>query len=318
MPASSPEPQDLQTLFDLSVDILIVTSSTEMLAYNPAYETTLGYTAKWLKENNFFDVVHPDDRQITIEQMGKVMQGATTVLFEIRCLTAAGETRWIQWSSRMDPATQRVYAIGRDITNVRIDQERLQRYADLLERTQQELKEAIEELTRVANTDQLTSLLNRHAFEARAHEELSRAERAGHPLAVAMLDIDHFKRVNDTHGHPTGDVVLREVARRLDAARRTHDVLGRWGGEEFIVLLPEATLDEARIAVERMTLAVSARPVIVGSLELPIRLSGGITAGSVAFDTTLHDVVELADAALLQAKRNGRDRIEVEPLPVLS
>lgn len=250
------------------------------------------------------------------------MSGTTTVMFENRIITASGDALWFQWSSRMAPVTKRVYSVGRDITNIRtnirVNRERLQRYADLLERTQAELKGAIEELTRVSNTDQLTGLLNSHAFEARAHEELSRAERTGRPLAVAMIDIDHFKSVNDTHGHPTGDVVLREVSRRLDNSRRNHDILGRWGGEEPIILLPEATLDEARIAAERMTLAVSARPITVGSLGLPIRLSGGITAGSIAFDTTLRDVVEVADRALIQAKRNGRDRIEVEPLPALS
>lgn len=246
-----PSTAELRRLFDLSVDILVVVDPPHVLAYNPAYESSLGYTAEWLDEHDFFEIVHPDDRERTIAEMTKAFEGVTTVLFEIRCFTADGETRWFQWSSRADPKTGRIYASGRDVTNTHIDSERLERYAELLERTQQELKAAIEELTRVSNTDPLTGLLNRRAFESRALEELGRAERAGRPIAVAMLDIDLFKSVNDSHGHPTGDVVLREVARRLDAARRHSDLVGRWGGEEFIALFPEITLEEARGAVER-------------------------------------------------------------------
>jgi len=310
-----PEPQDLQALFDLSVDVLIVIDSENLYAYNPAASSAFGYPPEWVQEHNFLEVVHPDDREATIASIAEAMGGTTTIMFENRIITASGEILWIQWSSRMDPVTQRVYSVGRDITNIRVNRERLQRYADLLERTQAELKEAIGELTRVSNTDQLTGILNRRAFEARAHEELSRAERTGRPLAVAMMDIDHFKSVNDTHGHPTGDVVLREVARRLDNSRRNHDILGRWGGEEFIALFPDVSVDEARTAVERMTLSVAARPITVGSLSLPVRLSAGVSAQTVTPGTNLSQLLATADQALLRAKELGRDRVEVARPP---
>ncbi len=311
-----PTAADLRKLFDLSVDVLIIVDvqAERIVAYNPAYEMSLGYTAEWLETHNFLDIVHPDDRGRTVAEMAQAFGGVTTVLFEIRCVTMDGDTRWFQWSSRADPETGRAYAAGRDVTSTHVDTERLQRYADLLERTQQELKDAIEELTRVSNTDPLTGLLNRRAFEKRAMEELSRAERSGDSIAVAMLDIDHFKAVNDKYGHPMGDVVLREVARRLDAARRHSDIVGRWGGEEFVALFPETTLEESRAAAERLVLAVAARPITVGQQQIPIRLSGGVTAAAVTHGFGLLELVGAADRALLRAKKEGRDRIETEEM----
>lgn len=305
---------DLQRLFELSVDVLCVVSSDgRILACNPAWEHSLGYDIGWIENHTLFDTTHPDDLESVIAATKRVADGMTTVLFENRCLTASGEVRWFQWNARLDSTTGRIYASGRDITNLHVSQERLQRYADLLERTQVELKEAIEELTAVSNTDQLTGLLNRRAFEQRAAEEISRSQRAGSSIAIAIFDIDQFKVVNDTYGHPTGDVVLREVARRLDAARRHQDIVGRWGGEEFIALFPEATVADARLAAERLMLSVSARPVTVGSLQLPVHLSGGATADRVGVSTSLFDLVAAADIALLRAKENGRDRIETQP-----
>jgi len=308
-----PDVKDLEALFELSVDNLTVSDGERILAFNPAFELTLGYTEQWLQEHSFLEIFHPDDLPAVQSEIERLLQGITTVNFEARCSTTAGEVRWFQFSARADLTRGRIHAIARDVTNSRIDRERLQRYADLLERTQVELKEAIDELTKVSRIDQLTGLPNRRTFEARAIEELSRSERSGHPVAVAMLDIDHFKKVNDTHGHPTGDAVLREISRRLDASRRHQDLVARWGGEEFIALFPETTLDEALVPLERLALSVSARPIRVGSLEIPVRLSGGLTGGVPSPETEVKDLVQVADRALRRAKANGRDRIETEP-----
>ena len=217
------DPVDLEQLFKLSVDLLCVFGlEGEILAVNAACVSALGYTEAELVGRSVFSLVHPDDVEKTLAQVKSTAGGSTTVLLEIREVTAAGEVRWFQWSARADPKHGRIYASGRDVTNQRGDRERLQRYADLLERTQRELREALEELTRVAGIDQLTGLMNRRAFEARATDELSRGPRSQRPLGLVMLDIDHFKTINDSHGHPMGDVVLREVARRLEAARRQY------------------------------------------------------------------------------------------------
>jgi diguanylate cyclase (GGDEF)-like protein/PAS domain S-box-containing protein len=307
---SEPSYQDLQKLFELSVDAMCVASADGvLLSVNPALALGLGYSEQELVGSDMFMLVHPDDRDRTLTALQGNGRGESTILFEVRSLTAGGETRWFQWSARADLSSGRVYASGRDVTSVHIDHERLKRYADLLERTQTELKEALGELTRVANTDPLTGLLNRRAFETRSKDMLANSQLAD--LAFAIFDIDNFKAINDAHGHPTGDVVLREVARRIQSAARRNDVVARWGGEEFVALLPESTLGEARIAAERIAQSVSARPVVVGSLSLQMRLSGGVTVRDGSEIVDLLGLVKAADHALLQAKRNGRDRIEV-------
>ncbi len=306
------DPVDLEQLFKLSVDLLCVFGlEGEILAVNAACVSALGYTEAELVGRSVFSLVHPDDVEKTLAQVKSTAGGSTTVLLEIREVTAAGEVRWFQWSARADPKHGRIYASGRDVTNQRGDRERLQRYADLLERTQRELREALEELTRVAGIDQLTGLMNRRAFEARATDELSRGPRSQRPLGLVMLDIDHFKTINDSHGHPMGDVVLREVARRLEAARRQYDVVGRWGGEEFIVLLPDSPLAEARAAAERFAVAVAARPILLGAVAVAVRISGGVASSAGQEGASFTEIVEMADRGLLRAKQNGRDRIEL-------
>lgn len=305
-------PVDLQSVFSLSVDPLCVSTLTgEILAVNPAYLSSFGYTEAELIGRSFLSVVHPDDLPATLAQVKDTALGSTTVLLENRCTTASGEVRWFQWSARADPARDRVYASGRDVTNQRGDRDRLQRYADLLERTQRELKDALEELTRVANTDQLTGLMNRRAFEARVVDELTRSARVPREMTLVMLDIDHFKAINDAHGHPMGDVVLREVARRIETGCRQHDVVARWGGEEFVALLPDTGGAHAKVVAERFALAVAARPIVLGSLAVDVRMSGGVASRRGDLVATIQELVDAADRALLRAKANGRDRIEL-------
>jgi len=311
-PTAKVDPSDLEYLFSLSVDLLCVSNlEGEILAVNPSYLSSFGYTEAELIGRSFLTLVHPDDLETTLAQVKDTANGSTTVLLEVRGVTASGEVRWFQWSARADPQRGRIYASGRDVTNQRGDRERLQRYADLLERTQRELKEALEELTRVADTDQLTGLMNRRAFEARAGDELSRSSRFRRPVSLVMFDIDYFKAVNDEHGHPMGDVVLREVARRIETGRRQYDLVARWGGEEFIALLSDTSLADAQMIAERFALAVAARPILLGSIAVSIRVSGGIASTNGDELITFHELVDVADRALLKAKESGRDHIEV-------
>ena len=171
----------------------------------------------------------------------------------------------------------------------------------------------LEHAEALSATDDLTGLPNRRAFERALHREIERARRAGTHLAVALLDVDHFKAVNDRFGHPVGDRVLSHVARRLAESFRETDLVCRWGGEEFAVLLPalaEGTAAEALTVVERARRAVSDRPLALGpGLPCPmVSVSGGVAL----FPSAAADPAELlrrADAALYEAKRSGRNRI---------
>jgi diguanylate cyclase (GGDEF)-like protein len=160
----------------------------------------------------------------------------------------------------------------------------------------------------IAMYDGLTELYNRRAFLEIAEREAARARRAAAPTAALMLDLDHFKRVNDAHGHASGDRVLVDFAERLRAAVRSADILGRYGGEEFCVLLPGATIEEASDVAERIRAAVVAKPL--GGLAEVTTVSTGV-AGSARSDCSVDELLAQADAALYRAKRSGRNKVLV-------
>ncbi len=166
-----------------------------------------------------------------------------------------------------------------------------------------------------ATTDPLTGLLNRAAFEERALAELSRASRTGRSLAIAMLDVDHFKKFNDRFGHLAGDAALTAVARAVARTVRGIDAAGRYGGEEFIVLLVEADAEAGVHAVERIRAAVAS----LGPPRIPIgvTVSAGVAVHSGLFErTSFESLVARADAALYSAKKAGRDRVVLETAPL--
>ena len=168
-----------------------------------------------------------------------------------------------------------------------------------------------DELLTQSRTDPLTGCLNRRAILERFTAEAARARRDRQPLSVGMLDLDHFKRVNDEHGHPAGDRVLCELVRRLGAAVRASDVFGRMGGEEFLVLWPNAA--DAQLTAERVRRGVAGAPFAIrdGALALTVSLGVTTTGG----DEALEAVLARADEALYRAKAGGRDRVEVTPCP---
>lgn len=178
-----------------------------------------------------------------------------------------------------------------------------------LERKNRELERMNEELRVRAITDALTGLANRaHGF-ARLEEELSRRRRTGAPLAVVLLDLDHFKRINDTRGHLTGDTVLVGFAGVLKAGLREHDLAARFGGEEFLLVLPETDGAGARAVAEKIRAAVAAHR-FPGLEDQPVTLSAGYAIQTGDDSLTLKDLLRLADEALYRAKAGGRNRVE--------
>ncbi len=156
--------------------------------------------------------------------------------------------------------------------------------------------------------DGVTGLFNhRHVMEL-LKAELERARRYQTGFSVLMIDIDHFKKVNDEHGHPAGDAVLREVAALLQDCMRAVDVVGRYGGEEFVVILPGTSYDEARQTAERVRLRVGSHPFRVDGKELRVTVSIGVSSCPLLGNCGAPDLVDEADKALYRAKRDGRDR----------
>ncbi len=176
-----------------------------------------------------------------------------------------------------------------------------------LKRKEAELAALNVELERLATIDPLTGVANRRSFLARADVELARTKRYAGTCAILALDIDHFKRVNDTYGHAAGDGVLVEFARRVQRCLRTTDLLGRLGGEEFAILAPGIGVAEAAILADRVLAAVRDQPISVDSEKIGVTVSIGISALD-PVDADVAAAQQRADDALYRAKREGRDR----------
>lgn len=174
-------------------------------------------------------------------------------------------------------------------------------------RLQRELIQAREELRFRATHDVLTGVWNRGALLEMLHRELERGARSGTPTAVLMLDLDHFKLVNDTYGHLAGDAVLREVARRMLDHVRTYDFVGRYGGEEFLIVLPGCSREQVEHSAERIRCAVSGEPVPGESCHIPVTVSIGASVAD--HGEGEQEILSAADKALYQAKVAGRNRI---------
>jgi diguanylate cyclase (GGDEF)-like protein len=173
---------------------------------------------------------------------------------------------------------------------------------------QEELLQAREALREQATHDGLTGLLNRTSILDKLDEELSRASRDASPVSVLMVDLDRFKSINDTRGHLAGDAVLREAARRLKSAARRYDSVGRYGGEEFLVVLPGCDLDDAVLQAERMREAIGGTPFLLPCQPVAVTASLGVACSSRCSPATL---VREADDALYLAKADGRNRVVV-------
>ncbi len=175
---------------------------------------------------------------------------------------------------------------------------------------QQSLQETLEIQSYQAQHDPLTGVLNHGEILRVLEMEVNRAERENTSLAVIMGDIDHFKKVNDTFGHVAGDAVLIEVARRIKESIRPYDAIGRYGGEEFLLVLPGCGIDECSQVANRILNVIQEQPVQFKDKSIAVTISLGLTCKKIEH-TELTDIVQAADYALYQAKQNGRNRFEI-------
>jgi len=217
-----------------------------------------------------------------------------------------------------DGEVRRVAVFSEDITESR-------RYEDSLRAANKQLTQQIEEIQRLqaalqeqAVRDSLTGLFNRRYLDETLEREIARAKREGHPLALAMLDVDHFKRLNDTYGHPAGDQVLAALGTLLREDTRAEDVPCRYGGEEFLVLMPHISLESAQERAEQWRRRFAELVIRHGELSLQTTISVGVAAYP-QHGHAANELTQCADLALYLAKHDGRNRVvvfEVTPLTI--
>jgi diguanylate cyclase (GGDEF)-like protein len=177
-----------------------------------------------------------------------------------------------------------------------------------IQKTKSELLQAQESLRFHAEHDALTGVLNRRAIRDLLRKELARCRREQNTLGIILADVDHFKKINDRYGHGAGDAVLVTAMQRIASCLRSYDVVGRYGGEEFLIIAPGCDLELAQKLAERIRVAVGEQLVDLGDESATITLSLGVTLGTAESDPEF--LVALADTAMYQAKRNGRNRVE--------
>ncbi len=181
---------------------------------------------------------------------------------------------------------------------------------------QDNLKHSNELLKELSNTDPLTQLFNRRYMMEVLDKELQRTARKGSPLSLIIIDIDHFKKVNDLYGHQQGDVVLVNVSNLIKQHLRSYDVAARYGGEEFVAVLPETPLDEAIAVAERIRIAIQQLSFSNKIMTLKLTISLGVASFPMPGLDTVDDIIRVADEALYRAKAEGRNRvITLQQLP---
>jgi diguanylate cyclase (GGDEF)-like protein/PAS domain S-box-containing protein len=266
----------------------------QVLYVSPAYERIFGRAAGRLLADfkEWRDSIYPDDLDYAERSLAQVLETGAVEDREYRILDAQGQVRWLSdkcFINRNAEPGERVIIVGiaEDIT---------------------EKKQLEAELQRLATTDVLTQSSNRRHFFECAHHEFEQARLQGAPLAFLLLDIDDFKVINDSYGHPEGDLVLQRVAESGRAALRRGDLFGRIGGEEFAAVFPGCSPDMAQQVAERLQREIQRQSFSHGGQSFSITVSQGLTS-LLPEDETLDSLFARADAAMYEAKRQGKNRI---------
>jgi diguanylate cyclase (GGDEF)-like protein/PAS domain S-box-containing protein len=280
----------------LAEGLLLFDSDNRLLYMNPEAEHLLGWTGEELAGGNIHQRIHRHQPEsVSPEECGiqrALTDGRIHRVEEDMFLRKDGSSFPVAYAAA--PMLRENKIVG--VVTV---------FEDISER-----KRLQDELEHLATHDPLTGLVNRSELERRLVRELQRAERYRHHLAVLMVDIDHFKGVNDTYGHRAGDDVLKAFAARLTDHARRADAVARYGGEEFVLMLPETPVAAAAAMAERLRVSLNEVPIAVAGVVGPITASIGV-AGYPAHGATEEQLLRAADEAMYVAKKSGRNRVHI-------
>lgn len=288
-----------RSLVENTNDVIMVLDATPLeqggpfIVYvNPAFERLMGYRAEEVMGQNPKILQGPDTDDKTRYQLRQAMRAGKAIRTQILNYDKFGNQLWI------------------DINMVPLfDEDGELAYYAAIERDLTEYKRLQSHLENMANTDSLTGLSNRQAFLHRAEKEFARARRYARPLSVVMIDVDHFKSINDRYGHAVGDQVLRQVSAICQYSLRGSDLLGRIGGEEFVLLLPDTPQANAIYVAERMREQLAKTPIDIDGVIITTTASFGVASLSDT-DVNFNGILERADEAMYHAKHDGRNKVK--------
>ncbi len=290
----------LSTIFDSFHDPFnIVDRDYRIVKFNEAYSRMKNMSAKDLFGKKCYEALH--DRSSVCEDcvLVKTFQSKDPCAKEKRVTQANGTEMWLEIY------TYPILDQQKNVTHV------VEYTRDITDRkkAEEEKKQLIENLNYLSTTDSLTGLRNRRALTDTLHQEIERTQRYDTDLSLILCDLDKFKPINDTYGHAAGDAALQAVSEALKTSLRKTDILGRYGGDEFMIILPETSLAAAKMLAEKVRLAVSEIELSVGNNKrIGLSLSLGV-AGCCAPAENLDTLVRLADSALYESKQGGRNRV---------
>ena len=292
--------ETFQTLIHSTTDVVMITDATSeddggprIVYVNPAFETLYGYHADEVLGQSPRLFNGPDTDRHTRYRIRKALREGKGIRTEILKYGKNGLPRWLDMN---------VVPL-RDSAGV------ITHFA-CIERDLTRYKKIERQLATMALFDSLTGTLNRPAFFQHAEKEFARSKRYYRPLSVVMLDIDHFKRVNDQYGHQGGDQVLQIFAEACQEVIRSTDLMGRVGGEEFALLLPDTPIKAAYNLAERLRERITKYPYLAGDMLIEITASLGVTERQ-GEDVDFKALLQRADAALYAAKHEGRNRVKL-------
>ncbi len=280
---------ELDRFFSVNLDLLCIADMEgNFIKTNKAWEDILGYTTEELKERKFLEFVHIDDIDSTLEAMEQLKKCEKVSKFINRYINVDGEYRYIEW--RSNPYEDVIYASARDIT------ERIEYEQKILE---------------ISNRDALTNVYNRRYVFDRSKEIIEEYKRVGKIFSLSILDIDHFKKINDMYGHQIGDCVLKEFTKIIDKNLRPYDILGRYGGEEFILILNNSNKKDSHLVIERILDIIRNKSFNFNGENIEFTFSAGISSCEEIDKEkiTIDSLVAIADERMYDAKENGRNQI---------
>ena len=289
---------DFSAIVQHAKDIVIVTKAhplndpgPEIVYVNEAFIEKTGYTAKEVIGKTPRILQRDGTNRDDLKKIRQALEQQEPVRVTLRNFSKKGNEYWVDLSILPLPdktgKISHFAAIQRDITDY---------------------KKLEQDLQILCRTDPLTTAANRRAFNEIISQEFSRFKRSQKEYSLVMIDLDHFKSINDQHGHGAGDRVLIEVTERCKDNLRVHDIIARLGGEEFCILLPYTNLEQAHKVAERLRQKIEVMPIISDGNRIKVTVSVGISLVSEG-ESDGHDAIERADKKLLEAKSMGRNRV---------